>query len=293
MSNLHHAVEASECIQSLALKAVKRLPTSHPAYPIALLHAKKPVDYIRYAEFDAILKFLELNPSTRILDISSPQWFSIYLAFNYPDVEIDYINIIDRELEAFKEIAFVLELKNLRFTKADVRKMGFKDHTFEKAISISVIEHIYPEKDGDIMALNEIRRVLKPGGEFLMTVPYKSKSNIVYTNGAVYERSKKTNNFYAREYDEIMFSQLVQRTGFTRLNAFYISEKKGVLAEDYYKWGPGKGQFPWNYLIKIRKKVEAFTRLPITKAIARNYLKVSRENPHRLVNIAVKLEPKD
>ncbi|MEX2593228.1 MAG: hypothetical protein WD426_10660 [Anditalea sp.] len=123
-----------------------------------------------------------------------------------------------------------------------------------------------------------------------MTVPYKSQSNIVYTNGAVYERSKKTKNFYAREYDELMFNQLVESTGFSSLGCFFICEKKGFFAEDYYKWGPGKNRLLWKYMIKIRQKLESITRIPITKMIARHYLKVTPENTYRLVNIAVKLK---
>lgn len=74
MTNLHNAVQASNCIQSLALKAMKKLSASHPAYKVALECSKNPVGYVRFGEFDAILKFLELKSSLKILDISSPQW---------------------------------------------------------------------------------------------------------------------------------------------------------------------------------------------------------------------------
>ncbi|MDD1469178.1 hypothetical protein MEO43_28915, partial [Dolichospermum sp. ST_sed5] len=42
------------------------------------LEQLKLIDYMRYAEFSAIYTWLSLKPGQRILDVSSPQWFSIF-----------------------------------------------------------------------------------------------------------------------------------------------------------------------------------------------------------------------
>ncbi len=293
MKNLEIGLQVSSDTRSLALSAVKEFSSSQSAYRIARRRAVRPVDYMRYAEFDAILRDLELNSQMTILDISSPQWFSLYLANKYPGIEFHYINIIDSELDPYKEIAKALGIKNLKYRKEDVRDLQFSDNTFDRVISISVIEHIFPEEDGDLKALGEIYRVLKSGGEFLLTVPYKSKSNIVYIDGAVYERGGKTSNFFAREYDEEMFNKLIEKSGFSLMGAWFICERGGIFLVDYYEWGPGKDVFLAKYLIKSRRLLERILGKSLDEALAMRYLSVSREITGRLVNISARLAKGD
>lgn len=289
MKNLDLAVQVSSNIRQLALRAAKELPFSKSACRIARVRSVRPVDYMRYAEFDAILRDLELNSKMTILDVSSPQWLSLYLANKYPIVDFYYINILDREIYPYKEIAKALGIKNLNYTKGDVRDMQFSDSTFDRVISISVIEHIYPEEDGDLKALNEINRVLKSGGELLLTVPYKTKSNIVYIDRSVYERSEKTRNFFAREYDEEMFNKLIQRSEFSLTGSWFICERGGIFPIDYYEWGAGKDSFLAKYLSKSRRLLERILGKSLDEPLAKQYLSVSREITGRLVNISARL----
>lgn len=62
-------------------------------------------------------------------------------------------------------------------TQGDIRRTGFKDNFFDKVIAVSTVEHIGLEKgerdhEGDKKALREILRIIKPGGEVLVTVPF-------------------------------------------------------------------------------------------------------------------------
>ena len=52
---------------------------------------------------------------------------------------------------------------------ADVRHLPFPDETFDWAISVATYHHIKGKEDRQA-ALNELRRVLKPGGEAFITV---------------------------------------------------------------------------------------------------------------------------
>jgi len=105
MKNLDIALQVSSNIRQLALRAAKELPFSQSACHVARARSVRPVDYMRYAEFDAILRDLELNSQMSILDVSSPQWFSLSLANKYPSVDFRYINIMDSEIYPYKEIA--------------------------------------------------------------------------------------------------------------------------------------------------------------------------------------------
>ena len=289
MNDLEIGLQVASDTKLLALRAVKELSASSYANRIARRRAVCPIDYMRYAEFDAILRDLELKPGMTILDVSSPQWFSLYIANKYPGVEVNYINIMDSELDPYKEIAKALAIKNLKYSKEDVRDMQLRDNTFDRVISISVIEHIYPEKDGDLKALNEIYRVLKSGGELLLTVPYKSQSNIVYMDRPVYERGEKTRNFYSREYDEKMFNKLVECSKFSLAGSWFICERTGVFPLDYYEWGPGKNFILAKFLIKSRRLLERIFGKSLDEALAKQYLRVSREITGRLVNISARL----
>ena len=291
MENIPNISCVSKAIREMAREAAQNLSTSDSASKIAQRSIVRPIDYMRCAEFDAILRGLNITPGTRILDISSPQWFTIYLANAFPATQFDYCNIIDIELEPYKTLCSQLGINNLRYHKEDVRNLNFDSNSFDKVVSISVIEHVHPEQGGDYSALQEIKRVLKPEGELLLTIPYKENRNIVHFNGAVYERGAEERNFYAREYDNAMFDKLINDSGYTVRDAWFICEIKGVFSIDYWAWGPGK-RYPLarHATLKTRRVVERLFGYSVDEVLARRYLRVSsQDTSNRLVNIAAVL----
>ena len=266
------------------------LSASQPAYHEVRRRSTCPVPYMRYPEFDAILRELELQSDMTVLDVSSPQWFSIYLARKHPGTNFQYINILESELEPYKEIAKALGITNLEYQKGDVRNLAFSSDTFDKVISISVLEHIHPEKDGDLNALREIMQILKPKGDLLLTLPYKAKRNIVYMDGPVYERSGEGRQFFAREYDRASFDKMVKKSGFSVCSSWFIGERRGLFSLEYYQWGPGKDYWIVPPLMMLKKLFERVFRSSLDPVLARRYLVVSREPTERLVNIAARLK---
>ena len=57
--------------------------------------------------------------------------------------------------------------QSLPLVRADVRCLPFASDTFDVITAMDIVEHI----DNDKAAMQEIRRVLKPGGRLFMTVP--------------------------------------------------------------------------------------------------------------------------
>ena len=281
----------SSSIKKLALQAANKLKDSEPGRNIARFNSIRPIDYMRYAEFDAILRDLVIEPQMEILDIGSPQWFSIFLAKEYPETQFFYANIIDSELEPYKTICRALEINNLIYCKEDVRNLNFGEQKFDKVISISVIEHIFPKEGGDFQALKEIKQVLKNRGELLITIPYKSKKNILYVNKKVYERAEQKNNFFAREYDQESFEDLIVNSNFYIKNKLFICEKFGLFALDYYEYGPGSKVILMKYLFKIRKLFELIFNKSPEKYLAKSYLSVASQIDNRVVNICATLIP--
>jgi len=63
----------------------------------------------------------------------------------------------------------------------DIRSTPFNDGFFDAVIAVSTLEHVgisgrygieRSDQDGDISAMAEIYRILKPGGKVLLTLPY-------------------------------------------------------------------------------------------------------------------------
>src|SRR3989304_469310 len=70
--------------------------------------------------------------------------------------------------------------RNLKFITGDIRSTDFDKNFFDCIVAVSTLEHIglrfyeKTKKDlkGDRKGLEEIMRILKPGGNFILTVPY-------------------------------------------------------------------------------------------------------------------------
>jgi SAM-dependent methyltransferase len=56
----------------------------------------------------------------------------------------------------------------LEVRTSDIRELPFEAATFDGAVSVAVIDHL--NREGIRQALGEVRRVLKPGGDFLLGV---------------------------------------------------------------------------------------------------------------------------
>ena len=105
--------------------------------------------------------------------------------------------------------------------RMDARMIGFRREVFSQVICISTIEHIGigidggdDDNDGDIKTLKEILRILKKGGDAIITVPY----------GKV----KKLDH---RVYDRQGLSRLVAVD-----NGFSIAAKKEFYCYDAGRW---------------------------------------------------------
>jgi SAM-dependent methyltransferase len=87
---------------------------------------------------------------------------------------------------------FRLERKGFTFHREDARKTSFPDAHFDAVFAVSTLEHIglFDNDDaGDLKAAREMGRVLKPGGLFVITVPFASSSAVIPAFERIYDEA--------------------------------------------------------------------------------------------------------
>jgi SAM-dependent methyltransferase len=115
-----------------------------------------------------------------------PAWAARIIAQTKPALHIDISSVLHFStlISAFVPVKFYdyrpadLKLDNLQSGQADLLALPFADNSVESLSCMHVIEHVglgrYGDKlnpDGDIQAIKELKRVLKPGGTLLFVVP--------------------------------------------------------------------------------------------------------------------------
>lgn len=86
---------------------------------------------------------------------------------------------------------FELPYKGFTFHRGDVRKTEFPDASFDAVFAVSTIEHIGlfdGDDTGDRKAVGEMRRVVKPGGAVILTVPFASRAEVIPAFERIYDR---------------------------------------------------------------------------------------------------------
>ncbi len=93
---------------------------------------------------------------------------------------------------------FSLELADFHSVVGDIRATPFADGFFDVAYCVSTIEHVglsgrygvrVEDPDGDITAAREIRRTVRAGGRFILTIPY-GVGGIVKPAERIYDRAR-------------------------------------------------------------------------------------------------------
>lgn len=154
----------------------------------------------------------------RVLDVGSPKTLGLYLAFTKP-AELTLTDYSNLNIDEYRTMWRGLSAKakgSVVFRLEDARALRFADGEFDIVYSMSVVEHIEGEA-GDSKAVEELLRVLKPGGLFAMSVPFGSKyveQQIIGVVGASRPTRDRKPYFFQRIYDRPNFEQrILKHTG--------------------------------------------------------------------------------
>lgn len=165
-----------------------------------------PMDPSRYLEFPDVVAELGAASGERVLDLASPKLVAVELARR--GAQVTSVDAFEGEVAAWRELA--AGRRGVTFEVADGRRLPFADASFDRAYSISVLEHIADR--GDLGALRELARVVRPGGRVVVTLPYAGAYREDWRDTPMYGSQEAVDGryFFERWYDEDRLRGLVE-----------------------------------------------------------------------------------
>jgi len=142
---------------SLTLEQVNKLDI--------LLRNESDVAYKRRVR--TMLSYLDLKPGQMILDCGCGMGFYLKVISElFPECRLCGVEYEKRVLGYAQSH---LAAKGVALTRGDIHHLGFAAESFDRVLMSEVLEHL---KD-DAAALQEVWRVMKPGGILALTVPHR------------------------------------------------------------------------------------------------------------------------
>ena len=190
-----------------------------------------PLDIDRVVELPWAGRMVGAEAPARVLDLASPKLLAAWLA-QHTSASVVATDLWPTEIERWRRLIRASDPSGRRFRRltletADGTALDYEDGSFDAAYSVSVIEHI--PGDGDGNAMSELARVLRPGGRLILTFPYRKRLEEEWVEHDVYgERFQGEPLFFCRHYsDEAVRERLLADGAFDVVEQV-LWRKKGV-----------------------------------------------------------------
>ena len=130
---------------------------------------------------------ININPEGIMLDLGCGEGRHIFgVMEKFPDLKCigldPHIESLDKAFEGLKFLESISNTKT-SFLSGSAYSLPFCDDSFDLVVCSEVLEHLYDYKD----AIKEINRVLKPGGQFLASVPAEFPEKICWLLSEAYQ----------------------------------------------------------------------------------------------------------
>ncbi len=147
-------------------------------------------------------------------------WAARIIAKNKPEVHYDLSSSIwlNSVLSAFIPVKAYefrklnVNLEGLECGDADILKLPFESNSITSLSCLSVLEHIglgkYGDEidpDGDLKAIEEIKRVVAPNGDLLINVPIGPTPKVIFNAHRIYSHKQIVDYFEGFELKEFAF----------------------------------------------------------------------------------------
>ncbi|NNG26022.1 MAG: class I SAM-dependent methyltransferase [Ignavibacteriaceae bacterium] len=192
-----------------------------------------PVSIVRYFEYDFADYCIGNINEKDILDVSSPHLFGFFIT-STTKCKYHYVNPDSKDLQNVKSLVSKLKFKGDYFTDCvDATKLPYPGNSFDRIVSISVIEHV--NNNGDSEVMREMWRALKPGGLLILTFPVKNDYEEEFVSRDIYNLNREETNgkfFFQRYYND----KKIEERLLSSINNFEIVEKKvfGEITNGFY-----------------------------------------------------------
>ncbi|MGX7052297.1 class I SAM-dependent methyltransferase [Leuconostoc palmae] len=136
--------------------------------------------------------------------------FELLSHFNIKCVGIDFSEVAQKS--TLKRMANCNKI--FQYNLGDVHKLPYKDNSFDKVISLGVIEHFHDNQ----VIMKEMHHVLKPNGVVILMTPNRNSFGRI--DRLFKETLKKWKFGYQTEYTTQQLKSLSQKTGFSIVKSF-------------------------------------------------------------------------
>jgi SAM-dependent methyltransferase len=252
-----------------------------PHFRDAAARILNPLSYPRYMEYRLVFDQLGPLNQCRVLDIGSPKLPVLLLA---RDDRCQLYSTDIRDYFIGSTSLFLTRIglghrlgKSIHLEVRDARQLLYPDECFDRAFSISVLEHV--PGNGDKQAAREIARVLRPGGILMLTVPFAANGyRDEFVHGDIYERpAVDGGTFYQRHYDlPALYERLIAPSGLDLAEMTFFGEP-GIRFESFWNRVPMQWKIPllWAqpFLAQLFLKTVDMSRLDAATGVALKLVK--------------------
>lgn len=199
----------------------------------------RPLDFRRVDECRTVLEWLAPAPGERILDIGCGDgYYDRQMAL--AGAEVDAIDMRPARVELARRWN---PHPRVRFHHMSAEAVAFPDATFDKCVSICVLEHI----PNDEAALREASRVLRPGGRLVLSCDSLSNPQISDALRARHAERYAVRHFYTRD----ALAATLQRAGFRLVRTDFVLTTPLSLAITRFTYvADDIGRLPGGWLVK-------------------------------------------
>lgn len=197
----------------------------HPVHPSEVLYRHfTHRNFRRWEECVTLVRWLEAKPSDRVLDIGCGDgWWDQRITRS--GCQLDGVDIDDARLARARTLN---DRAGSRYHHMNAAQLEFADASFDKAVSMCVIEHFVDEH----AVLAEIARVLKPGATFVLSADSLSNREVTAAERERHRTRYAVNTFYTIE----TLAATLDRHGFDLEEAHYILTTRATLSLVRLTW---------------------------------------------------------
>ena len=166
------------------------------------------------------------------------QWVVALNALGYDCIGLDYA------IEAMRRARQMVG--PLPLVAGDLTNLGILDNVFDAIISLGVVEHL---RTGPEVFLREMRRVLKPAGVMLISVPYFNSLRWWRARRGAYQDDVSGLDFYQYAFTRQEFCAILEDAGYEIETIYSYSYKNGLTQE--LRWLKAIHPFLRRVLLKL------------------------------------------